>query len=161
MDIKITHNAFDIAEAVAKGGAQVLKNVDAALSRGAIELADEIKQQAPKATSTLTNSVQIKGKPLEWSVIVAAAYAGYVHQGTKEGGRPSLAAMIEWIRLKNIKPRDPTMKPQALAHLLRRSIAMKGTPANPFATRALDAKTSRLTELVQAAALAGIAGGGA
>lgn len=161
MDIKTVHNAFDIADAVAKGGVQVLKNVDAALNRGAIELADELKQQAPKATSTLANSVQIKAKPLEWTIVVAAAYAGYVHDGTKDGGHPSLASMIEWIRLKNIKPHDPTRTPRSLAWLLRLSIKRKGTPANPFATRALEAKTSRLTELVQAGALAGIAGGGA
>lgn len=161
MEIKITHNAIDIADAVRKGGDQVLRNVDNALKRGAVELSEELKRQVPRATSQLGNSVQIKAKPLEWTIVVAAAYAGYVHQGTGKGGMPSLAAMVEWIRLKKIVPRDPTMSPKSLAALLRMSIWRKGTPANPFATRALEAKSSRLTELVQAAALAGIAGGGA
>jgi hypothetical protein len=46
-----------------------------------------------------------------------------------------------------------------LASLLRWRIAKGGTPANPFAKRALEAKGPRLTELVQAAALQALAGG--
>ena len=100
MEIKILHNAEVVADAIARKPEQVLPAVDRALFRGAIEVADEVKRQAPKATSTLTNSTQVKAKPLEYTVLVAARYAGYVHEGTTEGGRPTLAAMVEWIRDK-------------------------------------------------------------
>lgn len=159
MDIKIVHNAGAIADAIARKPEEMLPKVDAALFRGAIELADEIRRQAPKVTSTLTNSTQIKAKPLEYTIVVASRYAAYVHEGTKDGGQPTLAAMLEWIRLKNIKPREPGMTVRSLASLIRRSIAKHGTPANPFATRALEAKAPRLNELVQAAALQALAGG--
>lgn len=160
MDVKIIHNAESIALAIAKAPEAVLPEVDKALLRGAIEVADAIKQEAPKARTTLANSVQIRDSYLTKTIAVAAKYAVYVHEGTKGGGRPTLAAMLEWIRLKRIKPRDPHMSVSSLAQLLRRRIAKHGIDANPFATRALDAKRDRLRELVEGGAAAGLAKAG-
>jgi hypothetical protein len=158
MGIQITHNTPAIAAAIAKSPETVLPEIDKALGRGAIELADAIKQGAPKgATSTLTNSVQIRESYLQRTIVFGAKYANYVHEGTKGGGRPPLADMLAWIRLKRITPRDPSMSVSSLAHLLRWRIAQHGIKANPFAQRALDSKRSRLAELVDAGAAAGLA----
>lgn len=160
MDIKITHNAGAVADAIARKPEDVLAKIDAALLTGAGEVAREIKAQAPRGTDHhLANSTQIADRFLVKTILVATAYAAYVHEGTKEGGRPTLAAMLAWIRRKGITPRDPTMSPTSLAHLMRRRIAQHGTPANPFAKRALEVKGPRLTELVQAAALQALAEG--
>jgi hypothetical protein len=49
------------------------------------------------------------------------------------------------------------MTVRGLAHLLRRSIARKGSQATPFFRPALEAKRDRLTELVEAGAAKGLA----
>lgn len=156
MKITITHNAPAIAEAIAKHPETVLPEVDKALFRGSIEVADEIKRQAPKMRSELANSVQIKTKPLEYTIAVMARYAGWVHEGTRPGGVVPLREMLAWMQLKRIEPRDSTMSLTSLAYLLRRRIFQRGIKANPFAARALEAKSSRLTELLESAAERGV-----
>lgn len=157
MKVEITHNIGDVAKQIAAAPEAVLKEVDRALFRGAIEVADEVRRQAPKARSELTNSTQVKAKPLEYTIAVLARYAGWVHQGTGAGGRPPLKEMLDWIRLKRITPRDPRMSERTLARTLRWHIQQRGIQANPFAERAFDAKRSRLAELIESAAQRGAA----
>lgn len=156
MEIKIVHNVGAIADAIAKAPETVLPEVDKSLFRGAIEVADEEKRQAPKARSELANSIQIKAKPLEYTIIANSRYAGWVHEGTRGRGLVPLDEMVAWIRLKGIKPRTE-MSIESLAHLLRWRIFKRGTAANPFARRALEAKRDRLTELVEQGAARGLA----
>jgi hypothetical protein len=157
MDIQIIHNAGDIAEAVAKKPEAVLREVDKALERGAIEVSREARRRAPKFRTELTNSIQIDARTLEYTIRANAGYAAYREQGTGPGGRPPLKEMLDWIRLKRITPADPRMTVRGLAHLLRRSIARKGSQATPFFRPALEAKRDRLTELVEAGAAKGLA----
>lgn len=157
MEIKVVHNAGVIADAIARKPEQVLPAVDKALFRGAIEVADEAKRRAPKYRSLLTNSIQIRAKPLEYTIVAAAKYAAAVEGGSKPGGRPSLREMLAWVTLKRIVPRTPGMTRRSLAALIRMRIAQQGIKAQPFFLPALEAKRSRLTELVEGAARAGLA----
>ncbi len=157
MKIKITDNSAEVAAAIARAPEQVLPEIDKALFRGAIEIADQQKLDAPQFRSEMANSIQVTAKPLEYKVTANSRHAVYVEEGTGEGGRPSLKEMLAWITLKRITPRTPGMTVTQLAHLLRHNIVNFGIPAQPFFYKAVDKKRSRLTDLLESAAAAGLA----
>lgn len=157
MKIQIRHNSPKIADAIARAPEQVLPEIDRAMFRSAIEIADQQKVDAPKFRSELANSIQVLAKPLEYRIRANAKYAGHVEGGTGMGGRPTLREMIAWITLKRITPRIPGTTVQQLAYLIRRKIVTAGIHAQPFFYAAYEKKTSRLTELLEAAADRGLA----
>lgn len=160
---QITHNAPEVAAALAKVPERAQREIGGAIARGAVEVANEMKRRAPKFRSTLTNSIiAIEKGPMEWHVSPRGVrYGWYVEGGTTGGGQPTLREMIQWVRLKGIQPRIPGMGQSELAALIRRRIAQGGIKASPFAQPALEAKQSRLNELVRAAAQRALAGGAA
>lgn len=154
--ITITSNAREIADAIRRGDREVLQRVDRALGRGAAELAREMRTRAPKDTTQLTNAVQTsRAGPLEHHVVAAKDYASYQEQGTGPGGRPTLDQTLAWLRRKSITPRTP-MSQRSLAFLIRRTIARRGVPKQPFAQPALEATRSRLDALVRASVTQGL-----
>ncbi|MBU2979010.1 HK97-gp10 family putative phage morphogenesis protein [Alteromonas sp. C1M14] len=103
------------------------------LRRAAIEGAREAKRAAPKADSTLTNSIQNKQVSLSHQQIVAGAhYARYVEEGTKRGGWVPDKTLMDWISVKNITPRDSDMSLEELVYLIQTKIFYNGTPAQPY-----------------------------
>jgi hypothetical protein len=161
MKIRITDNSAKVADAIARAPEQVLPEIDKAMFRGAIEIADQQKLDAPKFRSEMANSIQVTAKPLEYLIAANAKHAVYVEEGTKEGGRPTFKEMLAWITLKRITPRTPGMTTTQLAHLLRHNIVNFGIPAQPFFYKAYEKKASRLTELLETAAATGLAKVGA
>ncbi len=157
MEIRLDHNAPEIAAAIAASPDHVLPRVSAALLRGALEISVEAKRRAPKFRSTLANSIGIVTKPLETRIVAGARYGAAVEYGSKPGGRPTLKETMDWIASKRIQPQTPGMSVRSLAHLIRHKIATKGITANPFFFASLDAKRSRLVELLQGAARDGLA----
>ena len=157
MKINVRHNSAKIADAIARAPERVLREIDKAMFRGAIEIADQQKLDAPKFRSEMANSIQVAAKPLEYTIRANAKHAVYVEEGTGEGGRPTLKELLAWLTLKRITPRTPGMTQTQLAHLLRRNIVKFGIKAQPFFYKAYEKKKSRLTELLEAAADRGLA----
>lgn len=161
MDLRMSHNAQAIAAAILGRDRAVLQRVGSALWRGALETSNEAKQRAPKFRSEIVTSVGVsRPAPLEQHITFPKRHAYYQEKGTKPGGRPPLAEMVDWIRMKGITPRTPGMTRLQLAHLFRRTIAQRGIPAQPFAEPALDAKRDRINALIRAAVGEGLAQGG-
>ena len=150
--VQLLHNSTKVAEALARRGAAAYPVIDRALGRGALELHRDAVRRAPKADSQLVKNsgVQSAGA-LEKQVVFGQRYAGYVERGAGPGGLPTLADMVKWVQRRGIKPRTPGMSPERLAALIRRSIASKGTPAQPYAGPALTAMRPRLSQLVRGA----------
>ena len=157
---EVTHNAAEVAQALAQVPERATKEIGGALGRGAVELANEMKARAPKFRTTLTNSIlAIERGPLEWVVSPRGVrYGAYVEEGTGEGGRPTLREMLQWIQLKRIEPRTPGMSQRSLAALIRMLIAKRGIRPQPFAAPALEAKGERIAQLVREAAQRALAG---
>lgn len=152
MEIRMLHNSRKIADAIARKDLGIIQRLDAALGRGALEIAREAQQTMPKfrsETATATSAGQIG--VLHWVVAFNKHYAQYTDGGSGPGGRPPLAEMLDWIRIKGITPRTPGMTRVQLAHLLRLRIVQNGVPAQPFAKPALESKRDRLTALMRAA----------
>ena len=108
-------------------------------------IARAARRGAPKAFSTLTNSIigrQIN--PLTGEVTAGVDYARMVEEGTGPGGKPPLQTITDWIRVKRITPRDPTLSPVGLAYVIAQSIAEKGTPAQPFMAPAVESSQGQI-----------------
>lgn len=149
---QILHNSTKVAEALQRRGAAAFPVIDKALGRGALELHREAVRRAPKADSNLVKQSGVEHRgALEKHVIFGARYAGYVERGTGPGGQPTLGDILAWMRRRRIKPRAAGMTETKLAHVIRRSIAARGTPAQPFAGPALSAMRPRLSALVRGA----------
>lgn len=123
----------EAASALSRAPERVLWHVQRALARFTQEAARQMKRDAPKATSLLTNSIQARQTgPLEYSVGPTVRYARYVEDGALGGGWPPDEALRRWIRLKRIKPRTPGMNEDDLVYVIGRAIHRRGTPAQPF-----------------------------
>ncbi len=135
----------------------VVARVELALARGAQELAREERRLAPKAFSTLTNSIQAQRMGmLHYRVGPGVNYARPVEEGRKPGKQPGTAnGLMEWVRQKT------GLQGKALerrAFVIARAIGRKGIRPQPYAKPAFEAKRSRVVELVRAAAAEGAQG---
>lgn len=114
-----------------------------AIERSVVDMARSGKEFAPKADSLLTNSIthEMSRNRFEGRVIVGVRHGKPVEQGTgiygpqgvPSGRMPPVQSILDWIRVKNVKPNDPDMSEEDLAFLIARSIAVTGTPPQPYA----------------------------
>ena len=120
------------------------KNLNLAVLRTVQEMASSARGYAPKAESTLTKSINARMvSQLEGQVAPHVDYAQMVEEGTGPGGWPSDQSVVDWIRVKGITPNDPGMDEWDLAFLFARSIALHGTPAQPFLQPAFNINKGR------------------
>lgn len=143
VDDKEVRRAFRVAPSV------MVKHIEQQQARGAHELAREMKFRAPKAFSTLANSIHAtRAGELHYVVAPGVKYAPFVEEGSRPGGAPSLGAMIRWVRVKRLSSvRYPDDRD--LARAIIHKIRARGTPAQPFARPATEAKESRLIALME------------
>lgn len=118
-----------------------------------------IRANDAMAHSVLINSIQTGIDPsgLEGIVSAGADYARYVEEGTGSGGYPPRQIIIDWLRVRQIEPRDPGMTEDELAYLISRRIAMTGTPAKPFMRPAFESEKDAAMDRVNAGVAAAIA----
>ena len=175
---KITINDAAARAAFAKAPEVVTRHVDALLGRGAQEVAREEKlilvENKSMARSILANSIRaLHPGPMHWQVRAGTDYARMVEEGTgPAAGRK--AYMPNPVHLRDyIKQRSRiTFKSAKAGSPKRRSLMQEvrdrawglalwirkhGTKPHPFAKPALERKRSRLFELVNAGAAAGVA----
>lgn len=147
----------DVTRGLFRSRTAVLAEIDRNLARGAQEVAREGRRRAPKAFSTLAQSVHANRlAPLKMEVVAGMGYAGHQEDGTGGGMMPPIQSIKDWIRARSITPRNPNVRQRDLAFLIARTIARKGVPAQPFMAPALDAKRARLDALLLAGRDAGI-----
>ena len=150
MKTRISHNAPEVIDRLNRASASVLKNVSQSLDRGSHEVAREAKSLAPKAFSTLANSINVQSVgDFVRDVVAKTNYARAVEKGTGPGGLPPVQSIEDWMKVKGI---------EGDAFLIARSIAQKGTKAQPFFEPALKAKSTRILDLVYQAASRGLSG---
>lgn len=158
MRILVRHNIAAGAIRLGEMPRKVLRHVDSAMGRGAAEVSREARHRAAKNSSELANRIAPRrGSLLLHLVESAAEHSSYVEEGTGPGGQPSGATVLEWIRRAGITPRTPGLNQFRLARLIRRSIAKNGIEAQPYMQPALDAKRSRLADLVRGGVNRGLA----
>jgi len=127
------------------------RDIDLALDRGARVLARTSKRNAPKAFSTLSNSIQSKKiGPLRYMVSAGVNYAVDVHEGRKPGAMPPVAHIEDWIRIKHITPLNEAISERDLAWMIAKSIEEHGTKAQPFMSDAAKSESHNIRQVINA-----------
>ncbi|MFP4615569.1 MAG: HK97 gp10 family phage protein [Thiohalorhabdus sp.] len=133
------------------------RNLRRGVSRSLQELAREARRRAPKATSTLTNSIRaIKPLPLAGMVVPGVAYARYVEEGIGPGSWPPQQDLVEWIRTRGVTPDDPSMDDEDLAYVIARAIHQRGIPPQPYMAPTYEAKRDRVEQILRRSAYDGL-----
>jgi len=99
IDIKFNDKAFRAA--MKKAPVEVGREVSNAVLGAAIETGDKIQVHAPKAFSTLTDSIKAdRINAFEYRVGPHVNYARYVEEGTKPGYWPKFGPLNDWVKRK-------------------------------------------------------------
>lgn len=148
--IRIASNSPEVAAAFQRMPGVMMKSADRLIERGRLEMSREIKREAPKARSDLWRSIGGRRVSLARHLITVAAQHGvYVARGTGPGGLPSQEAMLDWIRVRAIQPRNPEDTVEDMARRMRFAIKKKGTPKNDFWGRGIANTRVRVLSLVR------------
>ncbi len=147
---------IDIRDAAARAmllrvDSGVFKAVHDALWRGAGELARTAKSNAPKAFSTLTNSIRAEQVgELHFRVATGVNYARAVEDGRAPGKMPGTSSgLMEWVKQKT---RQTGKELDRTTFLIARAIGRKGIKAQPYMQPAFESQQARIIANVQAAA---------
>ncbi|MFW6077417.1 MAG: HK97 gp10 family phage protein [Hyphomicrobiales bacterium] len=123
------------------------------LGRVGLDIANDWKDAAPKATSVYANSINVR-QPDAGTVEIFAGvdYARLVEEPTGPQPMPPVEHIEEWITTgAGITPNDPADDPRDLAWRIARSIARGGTRAQPAAGPALEKNRANASRRVNAA----------
>ena len=127
LDIKFSFG--DIARLERKGPREMDWALNRILQRASQQAARDMKLEAPKAFSTLANSVQAEQTGhLEWTIRPHVQYAEYVFQGRAPGRFPPFQPIFDWVRVKGIGGDNP----EGAAWAIRRKIGLQGTQGQDF-----------------------------
>lgn len=150
--MEFTIDSAAVQRAFNVGPKAAMKEIGQAVRTSINRVARDARRNAPKAFSTLTNSIiGTMVDPLTGEVAPGVDYARMVEEGTDPGGMPPLQSMEDWIRVKGISPNDGSLDPRDLAYVMARSIASKGTPAQPYLAPALDKNRAAIAKRVDQA----------
>lgn len=137
----IRTNANQLAAAFRKDAEATARVVDQVLERGAITITRNARANAPKARTTLTNSIAHQRLDVaRFEVVAGSRYAVHVEEGAGPGGWVPTKSMQDWMSVHGVTPRDPSMGMDSLTRLIQLSIYKRGTPAQPFFRPAVDAE---------------------
>lgn len=146
-NMELIVDADALQAAILKAPDTLEKNLNKAISRSVSEIARSARRNAPKAFSTLTNSINDRMvSPLEGLVAPGVNSAEAVEKGTgiygpagqASGKLPPVVNILDWVKVKGIQPTEPDMDQEDVAWLIARKIATTGTKPQPYMQPAYD-----------------------
>ncbi len=155
IEITVTLTDARLQQALARFPDRVAANVEFALARGAEEIARSARRNAPKAFSTLTNSIRAQRMgDLHYRVAPGVNYAALVERGRRPGKQPGTSnGLMEWVKQKTGLEGVPLDRK---TFVIARAIGRRGIRPQPYMGPALAENESRLRQLVQAGVARGI-----
>ncbi|WP_025916145.1 hypothetical protein [Herminiimonas sp. CN] len=145
--LNIVVDAAQLEKRVARAVITMPKTLDRFVQRGANEFARAEKKEAPKALTSLTNSIQVhKNSIADWSVAPGMKYAAAVNNGGRPHWAP-LNPLMDWLRVTKRVTDQQQLRVRAKG--LQRFIAANGTKANPFVQRTRDKMDDRVVALLR------------
>lgn len=116
------------------------KNIDKAIHHSIEEVRKNVLDYAPSGAG---NDLRLRWdtifKPLYGALISGVKHGIFVHEGTKPHWT-SIKNLADWARLRGLN-----------VYALQRSIAKKGTKANPFLAKAVDAAENKINQFFKEA----------
>lgn len=155
MDISVSLNDDRLRQALRQAPDRLTARIEAALSRGAEEIARDARRNAPKAFSTLTNSIRAaRVGDLHYRVSTGTNYARSVEEGRRPGRQPGVAnGLMEWVRQKTGLT-GPALDRKT--YVIARAIGRRGIKPQPYMQPAHEAGEPRVRFLVEEAVGRGI-----
>lgn len=158
MKIEIDLDDTKVRQAFERAPEVMHRHLDDALSRGARELTDAAKRGAPKAFSTLANSLNDTAVgDLHYEVRPGTHYARYVEHGVPSSSMtkfPNLMGLAMWVRRK-LGVSD-LAEAGRLAYVIGRKLKANGIKAQPFMGPAKEEKDARVRALMKGAVARGL-----
>lgn len=154
MKLSIELDSTRARAAFEKAPGAMNRNLSRYLDRAAQEVAREARAAAPKAFSTLVNSISVRNLE-EFVRLVAPGvnYARYVEEGTKPGKMPNPEVLLPWLRFRTGAAGSELRN---RAFLLARYIQRHGTKAQPYMKPTADKMRARVLALLREGVEAGI-----
>lgn len=151
MEVKVSIDISTAKKAMESAPERMTAAISLALERGAQDLARSARAKAPKAFSTLTNSIRVDQlAPLHFRVATGVNYARPVEEGRKPGKMPGTAkGLAEWVRQKTGAAGKELDR---RTFLVARAIARRGIKAQPFMAPSYDEDKDRIIARVRHAA---------
>lgn len=143
MKLDLSFDTKQFYQALLKAPDKLEREIDISLDRILWRMARDARDNTPKATSLLTNSIHVeRPTKTEGLVVPGVDYAQLVEKGTgsyaTDGGGfnsyslPPIEHIHDWIIAAGITPNNPEYDEFDLAWAIAQSIAVNGTPAQPF-----------------------------
>jgi hypothetical protein len=144
----------DVIAALLRAPISVKAHVSLKLGRAAKEVAREARRVAPKAFTTLAQTIKdSRIAQLEFHVTPGVNYARSVEEGSRPGKMPNPDALRPWVeRVLGVRGHEAKNK----AFLVARSIARHGTRAQPFMAPTAIKMESRVMQLVREGVVDGL-----
>lgn len=147
-----------VEEALRRSPAVMRQHLDDGLARGARETTDAAKRRAPKAFTTLTNSIRehTVGE-LHYEVRPAVHYAKAVEDGVDGPLRsmPNLMGLSMWVRRKlGVSDIEDAGR---IAFAIGRKLQREGIKAQPYMKPAFEEKQNRVRAILKGEVARGLA----
>ena len=150
MKFSIEENASKIALKIKSFPREMEGKVDRAAENFIQRLTVKAKLNAPDAESQLKKSIRAKRLgSVNYEVIADTGYARAVEDGSQKGGWPTLQSLVDWLKVRGIKPYKEDWNLNDLAYAIRQKIYKNGTPAQPFMRPAFDEMRPQLDVLLK------------
>jgi len=159
-DIDIFHRR--VSRAFKRAPKLMMDRVDRAAGRAALELANKARDEAPKADSTLANSIKPdKLGPADYLIGPHVQHGVYRELGTRGGGPlPPHQPILAWVRSAGGLNIKDEAEARQVAWAVQRKIARDGTPAQPYMAPAAEAMDDRAGLLINQGINAGLRAAG-
>ena len=123
VELKFNDKAFK--QAMKKAPVEVGSSVSKAVQRAALETADKVREAAPKAFSTLTQSIKAdRLDPFSYRVAPHVKYAQAVEFGRPAGKIPPVNDIFQWAKIKRLADDDTTLR--SIAWSIAKKIGREG-----------------------------------
>jgi len=147
----------DIDQAMRRFPDIMMRHLDHGVQRAAEEVARSEKNVAPKAFSTLVDSIKTSRIGVaSYRVGPGVQHAEAMEFGTKPGAFPDIQHIRDWIRIKHISPENDEFNERDLAFMIARGIRDKGVTPHPFAEPTVKKEGPRVHEIVNRAVRSGL-----
>jgi len=136
-NVSLKFNDKRFLKAMQKAPIEVSEQVDLAVSKAAQQTADKLREAAPKAFSTLTNSIKAdKIGHFEYRAAPHVNYAESVELGRQPGKIPNVEEITRWAKIKGLETNGRSFRDVGWA--IAKSIGKIGTQAQPFVKPVVD-----------------------
>ncbi|NDP59573.1 MAG: hypothetical protein GZ090_09470 [Oxalobacteraceae bacterium] len=145
--LNIVVDTAQLQARIARAVTSMPQTLDRFVQRSANEFARAEKKEAPKALTSLTNSIAAKKNAVaDWSVGPTMRYAAAVNNGGRPHWAP-LTPLMDWLRVTKRVTDKRQLRVRAKG--LQRFIAARGTKANPFVQRTRTKMDDRVIALLR------------